>query len=119
MKNTNANAMREKFTAMMLDFFKEQGEDAGQVASNVINFPVVAEDGEEGWIEIKIVVPKSDDGFEKREDFKWAQEEKERKAKEKAEAKKKKIERDKERRRKIEEEREEKRKEREENEEAE
>ena len=103
--------MREKFTAMMLDFFKEQGEDVGQVASNVVNFPVVAEDGEEGWIEVRIVVPKGDDGFEKREDFQWAQEEKEKKAKEKAEAKKKKMKRDEERRKKAEKEREEKRKE--------
>lgn len=101
MNTKNSNAMREKWTPIMKETLEQLGEDVGQVASNVINFPVVAEDGEEGWIEIKIVVPKSNDGFEKREDYQWKIEEQERRIKEEREEKKKKIERDEKRRREM------------------
>lgn len=97
MKVKNANVVRGKFTEMFMAYMKEQGEDVGQMASNTFNFPVV-QDGEEGWVEVVVKVPKTDDGYEKRAEYKMKEkekaEEKERKAKEKA----KKIERDQKRR---------------------
>ena len=98
MKTKNANVLRERWTAILKETLEQLNEDVGQIASNCINFPVVAEDGEEGFIEILIKVPKSDDGFEKREDYQWKLEEQERRKKEEKEKKKKKIERDQKRR---------------------
>ena len=95
MKLTNANSIRTKYLeALMIAL---DNEDVGQIASNSFNFPVVAEDGDEGWVEIVIKIPKEngDEGFDKREEYRLKCEVKAEKAKAKAEAKAKKIARDK------------------------
>lgn len=95
MKLTNANSIRTKYLeALMIAL---DNEDVGQIASNSFNFPVVAEDGDEGWVEIVIKIPKEngDEGFDKREEYRLKCETKVEKAKAKAEAKAKKIARDK------------------------
>ena len=97
MKVKNANVVREKFTEMFMAYMMEKGEDVGQVASNTFNFPVV-QDGEEGWVEVVVKVPKSDDGYEKRVEYKMKEKEKAEEREKKAKEKKKKIERDKKRR---------------------
>lgn len=98
MKLQNANAIRAKFLDLLMQALAD--EDVGQIASNSFNFPVVAEDGEEGWVEIVIKVPKATgeadgEGYAKRDE--WVQKcaDKTEKAKAKAEAKAKKIARDK------------------------
>ena len=95
MKLANANQIRSKILLEVMSYFERKEEDCGQVASNSFNFPVVAEDGEEGWIEIVIKIPKEDEGYEKREEYEMKKKEKEEKKKAQAEAKRKKIERDK------------------------
>ena len=89
MKLANANAIRAKVLEGIMAYFVEADEDCGQITSNSFNFPVVAEDGEEGWVEIVVKIPKEDDGYDKKK------KEKEEKRKAQAEAKRKKIERDK------------------------
>ena len=98
MKLQNANAIRSKFLDLLMQALPD--EDVGQIASNSFNFPVVAEAGEEGWVEIVIKVPKATgeadgEGYAKRDE--WVQKcaDKTEKAKAKAEAKAKKIARDK------------------------
>lgn len=106
MKLANANAIR---TAIIHDLFSQYslGEDCGMIASNTFNFPVVADDGEEGWVEIVVKVPKGTkdeeyDGYGRREAYSLNLKEKaEKKAKAEA-AKAKKIKKDKERREKAE-----------------
>lgn len=95
MKLQNANAIRAKYLDILMKAF--DSEDIGQIASNSFNFPVVADDGEEGWVEIVIKIPKEegDEGFGKRDEWVLKCAEKVEKAKAKAEAKAKKIERDK------------------------
>lgn len=75
MKLANANAIRagviENLFAHLKDYCEE---DCGMIASNSFNFPVVADDGEEGWVEIVVKVPKGSkdeeyDGYALREDF--------------------------------------------------
>ena len=95
MKLANANAIRAKVLEGIMAYFVEADEDCGQIASNSFNFPVVAEDGEEGWVEIVVKIPKEDDGYDKREEYEMKKKEKEEKRKAQAEAKRKKIERDK------------------------
>lgn len=92
MKLANKNVVREKYTKMFLDFLKEQGEDVGQIGSNVVNFPIVEND-EEGWVEVVIKVPKDleDEGYDKRVSYDIHLKEKEEKAKAKKEAKAKKM----------------------------
>lgn len=91
MKLANANSIRAKYLEALMSALGT--EDIGQIASNSFNFPVVAEDGEEGWVEIVIKVPKEsgDEGFDKREEYKLKCAERVEKAKAKAEAKAKKI----------------------------
>ena len=95
MKLANANSIRTKYLEALMSALGT--EDIGQIASNSFNFPVVAEDGEEGWVEIVIKVPKEngDEGFDKREEYKLKCAEKAEKAKANAEKKAKKIEHDK------------------------
>lgn len=103
----NANEIREKWTGIFKETLEQLGEDVGLIATNCLNIPVVSEDGEEGFLEILLRVPKDSDGFEKREDFELKELEKIEKEKVKAELKKKKMERDQKRReekKKIEEE---------------
>ena len=94
MKLTNANKIRAKVLEAIMAYFVEADEDCGQIASNSFNFPIV-EDGEEGWVEIVVKIPKEDEGYEKREEFQMKMKEKEEKKKAQTEAKAKKIEKDK------------------------
>lgn len=94
MKLTNANKIRAKVLEAIMAYFVEADEDCGQIASNSFNFPIV-EDGEEGWVEIVVKIPKEDEGYEKREEFQMKMKEKEEKKKAQAEAKAKKIASDK------------------------
>lgn len=100
MKLANANKIRAKVLEAIMAYFVEADEDCRQIASNSFNFPVV-EDGEEGWVEIVVKIPKEDEGYEKREEFQMKIKEKEEKAKAQAEAKAKKIAKDKARREKA------------------
>ena len=93
MKISNQNSIRAKYTADLLAYFS-QSEDCGQVKSNTLNFPVVTDDGEEGWVEIVIKVTKDDDGddgYIKRQVYTDSLREKE----EKVKARKEKAEKDK------------------------
>ena len=94
MKTTTANTIRERYLSAIMSYFTD--EDIGRIASNSFNFPIV-EDGEEGWVEIVVKVPKEtgDEGYGKREEYTLKVKEKEERAKASAEAKAKKIERDK------------------------
>jgi hypothetical protein len=85
MKLANANKIRADFVAKFFQFLTEQGEDVGQIESNALNLPVVSDDGEEGWVEIFVKVPKGTkdeeyDGYGRREDYRIATEEKAEKA---------------------------------------
>lgn len=95
MKIANANAIRANIIENLFNHMEICKEDCGMIASNSFNFPVVAEDGEEGWVEIVVKIPKEDEGYEKREEFQMKMKEKEEKKKAQAEAKAKKIARDK------------------------
>ena len=93
MKNTNANAIRSRVIEAVMAYFVEANEDCGMIASNSFNFPIVAEDGEEGWVEIVAKVPKGTkdeeyDGYGRREQYELDLKEK---AEKKAEAEKKKA----------------------------
>lgn len=57
MKTTLANTVRANTAATLADFFRNAGEDVGMIASNTLNFPIVV-DGEEGWVEVVVKVPK-------------------------------------------------------------
>ena len=102
MKLANANKIRKQYIEELLTYFRcddsSDGEDCGMIASNSFNFPVVADDGEEGWVEIVVKVPKEDEGYEKREEYEMKIKEKEEKKKVQAETKAKKIAKDKARR---------------------
>ena len=93
MKNTNANEIRTRIIRNLFDKFSND-EDCGMITSNSFNFPVVAEDGEEGWVEIVVKVPKGTkdeeyDGYGRREQYELDLKEK---AEKKAAAEKKKAE---------------------------
>ena len=66
MKTTTANTIRERYLSAIMSYFTD--EDVGKIASNSFNFPIV-EDGEEGWIEIVVKIPKDDEGYAKREEY--------------------------------------------------
>lgn len=92
MKLANANAIRNHIINILFDKFSNV-EDCGFIASNSFNFPVVAEDGEEGWVEVVVKVPKGTkdeeyDGYGRREQYELDKKEK---AEKKAEAEKKKA----------------------------
>ena len=93
MKLANANAIRARIIRALDDYFDKCGEDVGMIASNSFNFPIVAEDGEEGWVEVVVKVPKGTkdeeyDGYGRREQYELDLKEK---AEKKAEAEKKKA----------------------------
>lgn len=94
MKLVNANKIRASLLTKIMGIFTE--EDLGVIASNSFNFPIVAEDGEEGWVEIVVKVTKDggDDGYLKREQYADKVAEQKVKAEEKQRQKPKKIERD-------------------------
>jgi hypothetical protein len=83
MKLANANKIRKQYIEELLTYFRCDGssdsEDCGMITSNSFNFPVVADDGEEGWVEIVVKIPKEDDGYEKREEFQMKMKKKRRK----------------------------------------
>ena len=93
MKTTTANKVRAKVIEAIMAYFVEADEDCGMIASNSFNFPI-CEDGEEGWVEVVVKIPKDadddgDGGYAKRDDYQMKceakvakQAEKERKAKE-------------------------------------
>ena len=94
MKTVNANKFRARAIEAIMAYFVEANEDCGMIASNSFNFPIVADDGDEGWIEVVVKIPKEDDGYEKREEYDMKTKERAEKRKAQAEAKAKKIERD-------------------------
>ena len=72
MKTSNAAIFRETNIVTLTDFFAERGEDVKRTATGSIAFPVVADDGEEGWIEVVVKVPKwtdDDDGYSKAAEY--------------------------------------------------
>ena len=80
MKLALANQIRAQYVNALLAYLQSLGEDVGMTASNVINLPIVY-DGEEGWVEISVKVPKGTkdeeyDGYGRREDYRISQEEK-------------------------------------------
>lgn len=95
MKLTTANKVRAKVVEAIMAYFVEADEDCGMIASNSFNFPIT-EDGEEGWVEIVVKIPKEDgdEGYDKRTEYDMKCTEKAEKAKAKAEAKAKKIAQD-------------------------
>ena len=95
MKLENANKIRQKVVDAIMAYFVEADEDCGMIASNSFNFPVVSEDGEEGWVEIVVKIPKEDEGYEKRDEYSLKIEQKKIRLAEQAKKKKEKIERDK------------------------
>jgi len=104
MKLANANAIRTRIVRELFDRFSNE-EDCGFIASNTFNFPVVAEDGEEGWVEIVVKVPKGTkdeeyDGYGRRQSYLLDLQEKAEKKAKAEEAKAKKIAKDKARREK-------------------
>ena len=96
MKLANANAIRTKIITDLFEHMSNVGEDCGMITSNSFNFPVVV-DGEEGWVEVVVKVPKDDgdDGYGKREEYSLKLAANAEKAKAKAKAKAKKIAKDK------------------------
>lgn len=93
MTTSNATAIRSAFVARLMSAL--EGEDLGFITSNCFNLPVVAEDGEEGWVEITVKVPKEDDGYDKREEYRLKCETKAEKAAEAAKKKAAKVAADK------------------------
>lgn len=99
MKLANANAIRTQVIRSLFDKFSDI-EDCGFIASNSFNFPVVAEDGEEGWVEIVVKVPKGTkdeeyDGYGRRQQYELDLKEKAEKKAKAEETKAKKIAKDK------------------------
>lgn len=108
MKLANANAIRASIIENLFTHLKDYcEEDCGMIASNSFNFPVVAADGEEGWVEIVVKVPKGTkdeeyDGYARRQQYDLDLKEKAEKKAKADEAKAKKIAKDKARREKAE-----------------
>ena len=108
MKLANANAIRAGVIENLFTHLKDYcEEDCGMIASNSFNFPVVAADGEEGWVEIVVKVPKGTkdeeyDGYGRRQQYDLDLKEKAEKKAKAEEAKAKKIAKDKARREKAE-----------------
>ncbi len=108
MKLANANAIRAGVIENLFTHLKDYcEEDCGMIASNSFNFPVVAADGEEGWVEIVVKVPKGTkdeeyDGYGRRQQYDLDLKEKAEKKVKAEEAKAKKIAKDKARREKAE-----------------
>lgn len=107
MKLANANAIRARIVRALGIYFDQVGEDVDLIASNTLNFPVVAEDGEEGWVEVVVKVPKGTkdeeyDGYGRRKQYELELQEKAEKKAKADEAKAKKIAKDKAKREKAE-----------------
>lgn len=106
MKLANANKIRKQYIEELLTYFRcegsSDGEDCGMITSNSFNFPVVDDDGEDGWVEIVVKIPKYDgnEGYALREEYEMKVRKRAEKAKAQAEIKAKKIAKDKARREK-------------------
>ena len=92
--------LRSHYFNLIMEFLENSGEDALQIASNKIAFPVVDRENNEKFIELTIKVPTGSkdeiyDGYSLADDYKIKEEEKKIKAEKQAELKAKKIERDK------------------------
>jgi hypothetical protein len=86
-----ADKVRAQYVEKIFQFMESLGEDVGMIESNSFNFPVVL-DGEEGFVEVVVKVPKDrgDDNYLKRDTY--ADKVRERKERaEKAAAKKKAV----------------------------
>lgn len=86
-----ADKVRAMYVEKIFQFMEGLGEDVGMIESNSFNFPVVL-DGEEGFVEVVVKVPKDrgDDNYMKRDTY--ADKVRERKERaEKATAKKKAV----------------------------
>lgn len=84
-----ADKVRAQYIEKIFQYLESLGEDVGMIESNSFNFPVVL-DGEEGFVEVVVKVPKDrgDDNYMKRDTY--ADKVRERKERaEKAAAKKK------------------------------
>lgn len=92
MKLANANIARADVVVALMSYLNNAGEDVGQISSHELNFPIVV-NGEEGWIEISVKVPKdeADDGYLKRDSYAIAVKEKAEKEEAKRIAKEKKV----------------------------
>lgn len=96
MKKVNGDIIREKYVNALAELLS--AEDVMRTGTGSVAFPVVADDGEEGWVEVVVKIPKwtdDDDGYAKAEEYRIAAEEKKEKAEEKARAKAEKIAKDK------------------------
>ena len=108
MKLSNANQIRAGVIENLFNHLKDYcEEDCGMIASNSFNFPVVADDGEEGWVEIVVKVPQGTkdeeyDGYGRRQQYELELQEKAEKKAKADEAKAKKIAKDKAKREKAE-----------------
>lgn len=94
MKQTLANFVRNSVISKLFEQFSAN-EDCGMITSGSFNYPIVV-DGEEGFVEIVVKVPKydNDEGYALRDDYVTKCESRDAKAKERAEAKAKKIAKD-------------------------
>lgn len=65
-----ADKARAEYVQKIFQFMESLGEDVGMIESNSFNFPIVI-DGEEGFVEIVVKVPKDrgDDNYMKRETY--------------------------------------------------
>lgn len=52
------NLLREKWTKFIFEVLESNGEDMGYIKDNIINFPVLDDEGNEKSVEITIKVPK-------------------------------------------------------------
>ena len=65
-----ADKVRAQYVEKIFQFLESLGEDVGMIESNSFNFPVVL-DGEEGFVEVVVKVPKDrgDDNYLKRDTY--------------------------------------------------
>ena len=65
-----ADKVRAQYVEKIFQYMESLGEDVGMIESNSFNFPVVL-DGEEGFVEVVVKVPKDrgDDNYLKRDTY--------------------------------------------------
>lgn len=80
-------AVRNHYFDVMVDYFKNEGEDVQITKSNTFAFPIVLEDGTEDYIRVVVSIPTGTkaDPYDAHEEAKTFKMETERKAREKAE----------------------------------
>lgn len=103
-KIADKKKVKDTYLNSISEFLENAGEDVLRIKDNVISFPIVYPDGEEGFITVTISIPTGSrdgeafDGYEAANEYKFQLEEKTKKAAAKAEEKAKKIARDEKRR---------------------